>query len=83
MTPSDFCVWLDGFLAVERSTKNLPKKDVEQIKQKLSETRQPFIVPTVFPSPFYPPTITDGISYNSEASDFARITCESGPGGSG
>lgn len=94
MNPGDFCVWLDGFLSVERSTKNLPKKDVELIKEKLEETKNRVVtVPTIFPT-YIPPYIGDGIlpvhdnppwnpGYNTEPSDFAKITCESGPGGSG
>lgn len=88
MTTSDFCVWLEGFLAVERTTKNLPKKDVEQIQAKLNSV---YKGPTIN----WPPVTTDGIlpchdglpymddkiqwnpGYNNDLREFPRIICDS------
>lgn len=55
MSPSDFCVWLQGFLAVDRTTKNLPKKDVEQIQAKLNSVYKGSTIN------WPPPVTADGI----------------------
>lgn len=90
MTPSDFCVWLDGFLSFERSTKNLPNKEVEQIKEKLMEVKSNLAYQRTISLPFIPYRddksflpINDNPPWNPGYNDFAKITCESGPGGSG
>jgi hypothetical protein len=87
MTPSDFCVWLDGFLSVDRSTKNLPYKELLQIKEKLLETKQQRPLPFIpYYDPKTPPLMGDGLRFDFNPgynSDFGSITCQSGPGGSG
>lgn len=93
MTPNDFCRWLDGFLSAERDNKNLPKKEVDIIKEKLASVLQVrFITPDKIQPWFepchdgiqYPIPYNGGIPYsNGVASDFATISCGNHSPGSG